>query len=569
MYNEFDDKENLETGNSPKTGNMPENSSVEGANQQNETDYMKQNNTDMAGREDEQGYHSNTSYTQSSKEEENRMQDTSHKEGPTESFYHYSYDRQSGNKEKEHTYGNYEPGREREPLIYEQPKKKKGLAPKLVAAASVALVFGVVASAAFQATGYVGGKLFPDTQQTETKISSTGIVNNTAKGEAVSTGSTDVSLVAQNAMPSIVSITNKTVTEVQNYFFGGSQQQEEESSGSGIIVAKNDKELLIATNNHVVENAENLAVCFTVDVENQEEKVVTAQVKGTDPEHDLAVIAVQLSDIPSEVLGQIKIAEMGDSDGLQVGQQAIAIGNALGYGQSLTSGVISALDREVTVQTTTGDVTNNLIQTDAAINFGNSGGALLNISGQLIGINSVKAASTGVEGMGYAIPINTAKPILDDLMNRTTRTKVDTDKLGFMGVTPVDVSEEAKQVYNMPSGAFVYQVQEDSAAEKAGLIKGDIITKIDGITISSASELLNRMQYYKSGETIELQVQAAEGGEYKERTVKITLDKKPADTQTQENQEDNGLSQDQNGGFIPDGSNGGSTIPNDFFQYGN
>ena len=262
---------------------------------------------------------------------------------------------------------------------------------------------------------------------------------------------------------------------------------------------------------------------FTVDVDDPESSVVQAQVKGTDPDHDLAVVAVNLSDIPADVKEQIKIATLGDSDSLEVGQQAIAIGNALGYGQSLTAGYISALNREVTVD----NITNSMIQTDAAINFGNSGGALLNIKGELIGINSVKAAASGVEGMGYAIPINTAKPILDELMNRTTRSKVTEEEKGYMGISPYDVSAEARQVYNMPSGAFVYEVTEGTPAEKAGIHKGDIIIKVDGVNVASASDLLERMKYYKVGETIDVVVATADNGEYIERTVTITLGEKP------------------------------------------
>lgn len=223
----------------------------------------------------------------------------------------------------------------------------------------------------------------------------------------------DVSAIAENAMPSIVAITNKGVEEVQSMFFGTTQYQETESAGSGVIIAKTDKELLIATNNHVVDGAEELSVCFTVDTDNKDDAVVKAQVKGTDSDHDLAVVAVNLSDISSDVQSKLKVAVMGDSDALKIGNQVIAIGNALGYGQSLTVGYVSALNREVTID----NVSNNMIQTDAAINFGNSGGALLDINGNLIGINSAKAADTGVEGMGYAIPINTASPILDELMN--------------------------------------------------------------------------------------------------------------------------------------------------------
>lgn len=591
MYDEFNDKEQNNV-----TGGTPSNSG-EGYRQDEvyEQSDAQPSNENMVYDADETAdtiESQETSETADTAEEQayaqpdNQMTSSQNQNGQAQnnSFYHYAYDRDNRQEEEQqqdqqgqqqHSYGSYQTGGQNpNPTRYEKPKKKKSMMSKIAVAASVAVVFGVVASASFQITDYVGGKVFPQTKQTEAKISSTGTVNElnkTAEGSTVSTSSTDVAKVAENAMPSIVAITSKTVKEVQTYFYG-TQAQEEESSGSGIIIGKNDKELLIATNNHVVEGSENLTVCFTVNVENQEDKVVQAQVKGTDPEHDLAMVAVQLSDIPADVLNQVKIAEIGDSDNLQVGQQAIAIGNALGYGQSVTSGIISALNREVSVETTSGTVTNSLIQTDAAINFGNSGGALLNINGQLIGINSVKAASSGVEGMGYAIPINTAKPILDDLMNRTTRSKVESSEKGYMGVKPVDVSEEAKQVYNMPSGAFLYEVVEGSAAEKAGLIKGDIVTKIDGISITSANDLYDRMNYYKAGETIDLEVQAADGGEYKARTVSITLDKQSADTTSnntnpQSEDSSNGQSQrDQTTPMIP---NQGGNGMEQFFNFNN
>lgn len=488
------------------------------------------------------------------------------------SFYHYSYGREqrqeensgesqnayeeqpeqnskqqafSGQEQRFESQGAGEAaGPGRKPLNLRQ-----GIWPKLAVSAAVALVFGVVGGAAFQATNYVGSQMLP--QQTEAKIESAGTVNSQAaeekQNEAVpvsASGNTDISQVAENSMASIVAITTVSVQQVQSMFFG-TTEQEEEGSGSGIIIDQNDSELLIATNNHVVEGAETLSVCFTVDVENKEDLIVEGQIKGTDPDNDLAVVAVKLKDIPESVKSQIKVIEMGDSDQLKVGQQVVAIGNALGYGQSLTVGYVSALDREVTVD----NVTNNLIQTDAAINFGNSGGALLNTSGQLIGINSVKAAATGVEGMGYAIPVNAASPILSDLMNRTTRTKVDTDQKGYMGVTLADVSDEAKEIYNMPSGAFVYTVEEGSAAEKAGFKKGDIITKFDGLSISSRDEMLSKMDYYKAGETVDVVLSSANGGEYEERTVTITLEAKESTGTSQESEQSSQTQPEQDRGY--------------------
>lgn len=460
--------------------------------------------------------------------------------------YRYS-DGSQGNGQGYGGYGNYQGYYQQEPPKPKKEKKekqphKRGLGRKIAVAACLALVFGVVGGAAFQATNYFGAKITGQDTVTaagknkietakgidsgisskEMQGSASGTEAESKEVNAVSGSSDGVAAVARNSMPSIVAITNKSVKEVQDLFFG-TTQREALSSGSGVIIDQNDSELLIATNNHVVDGAEELSVYFTVDVDDPESSVVQAQVKGTDPDHDLAVVAVNLSDIPADVKEQIKIATLGDSDSLEVGQQAIAIGNALGYGQSLTAGYISALNREVTVD----NITNSMIQTDAAINFGNSGGALLNIKGELIGINSVKAAASGVEGMGYAIPINTAKPILDELMNRTTRSKVTEEEKGYMGISPYDVSAEARQVYNMPSGAFVYEVTEGTPAEKAGIHKGDIIIKVDGVNVASASDLLERMKYYKVGETIDVVVATADNGEYIERTVTITLGEKP------------------------------------------
>ena len=304
-----------------------------------------------------------------------------------------------------------------------------------------------------------------------------------------------------------------------------------------------------------------------MDTENTDDAVVKAQVKGTDSDHDLAVVAVSLSDISEDVQSKLKVAVMGDSDKLKIGNQVIAIGNALGYGQSLTVGYISALNREVTID----NVSNNMIQTDAAINFGNSGGALLDANGNLIGINSAKAADTGVEGMGYAIPINTASPILDELMNRTTRAKVtDSEELGFLGVDARDVSEEARQIYNLPAGAFVYSVVEGSPAEKAGIKKGDIITKLDGITISSRNELFSRMEYYKAGETIDVVVKTAQGGEYVENTFSVTLAKKSEYTSSSDGSSDSSGSQSQDQGNSQDNSQGqdnGQSQPRQYYEY--
>ena len=384
----------------------------------------------------------------------------------------------------------------------------------------LALVFGVVAGAAFQVTGYIGSKVttseassdqvITDSSEVEKALENAGQTTTTTSGDSVSTVY-DVSAVAEAAMPSLVSITNMGEQEIQSFF--GTYTQASESSGTGIIVGKNDDELLIATNNHVVEGSEQLNVCF---IDNE---IVSALVKGTDATNDLAVIAVSLSDIPEETLNKITIAQLGDSDSLKIGEPVIAIGNALGYGQSVTTGVISALDREVTIE----NMTSSLIQTDAAINPGNSGGALLNMQGQVIGINSAKLASSQVEGMGYAIPISTAEPIIDDLMNRKTRTTVDEDKRGYLGISGVDVTSDISKQMGIPTGAYVAAVVDGSAADKAGLKKGDVITKFDGSGVSSMTSLKELMSYYEAGETVDITFKRADNGEYTEQTVQITL----------------------------------------------
>ena len=308
---------------------------------------------------------------------------------------------------------------------------------------------------------------------------------------------------------------------------------------AGIIVGENDDELLIATNNHVVSGATTLSVCFvgndvvnaeeeTVDMSGSDgdvnvEDAVSAKIKGTDESNDLAVVAVQKSDIPEDTLSQIKIAQLGNSDDLQVGEQVVAIGNALGYGQSVTSGWISALNRNISTDDGT---SSGLIQTDAAINPGNSGGALLNMQGEVIGINSAKYADSAVEGMGYAIPISKAQPILEELMNRQTRDKVESENAAYLGVVTADLSTEAIQMYDMPEGAFVIRVEKNSAAGKAGIQKGDIIVSFDGQTVSGKDDLESKLAYYASGETVDVVVSRADNGEYVQKTISVTLGSK-------------------------------------------
>ena len=406
-----------------------------------------------------------------------------------------------------------------------------------------------MAAVVFQAANFTADR-FLNTGSSTAQIGTTQSVN---QQEAVSdSGSTDeqtiadtasengaVAAVAQASMPSVVAITTVSVQEIPSFFGYGSRQYKSAASGSGIIVGDNDDELLIATNNHVVEGATTLSVCFIGDdVTNAEtetvnagdngdlnvEDAVSAKIKGTDADNDLAVVAVKKADIPEDTLSQIKIAQIGSSDDLVVGQQVVAIGNALGYGQSVTSGWVSALNR--TISTDDGDST-GLIQTDAAINPGNSGGALLNMKGELIGINSAKYADSSVEGMGYAIPISKAKPILEDLMNRETREKVDSSEKGYLGVVLANLTTEAIQMYNMPTGAFVRGVEQNSPAQESGLCKGDIIVKFDGQKVSDGDDLMDKLQYYKSGEKIEAVIARANNGVYEESTIELTLGTRP------------------------------------------
>ena len=346
-------------------------------------------------------------------------------------------------------------------------------------------------------------------------------------------GSLDVSEIASEALPSIVSITTKSVQEVQNYFgmygmYGYAPQQQEqevEGSGSGIIVGKNDDELLIATNYHVVEGADTLSVAFT------DGNAVEASVKGFDEERDLAVVSVSLDDVKDDTMDAISIANIGSSDDLKVGEQVVAIGNALGYGQSVTTGIVSAKNRRMdsdnnTVTDGSDDSSDgvNLIQTDAAINPGNSGGALLNMEGEVVGINSAKLASTEVEGMGYAIAISDVTDILQNLMNETSRDKLDDSEHGVLGIEGSSVSSEAVQMYGIPAGVFVKKVTEGGAADKAGLKANSVITEFNGKTVSSTDQLIEYLSYYEPDDEVELTVQVPHGTSYKEETVKVTLD---------------------------------------------
>ena len=367
---------------------------------------------------------------------------------------------------------------------------------------------------------YASGKVLGTTNAGNVQASLTTGDDSTVQPTAISSSyvATDVSDIVDEVMPSIVAITNVSQTEYQS-FWGQSKTYESTSCGSGIIVSQDKEYLYVATNNHVVEGANSLTVTFAND------DTVSAEIKGTDPSTDLAVVKVALSSIKDDTMSAIKVATLGSSDTLKVGESCIAIGNALGYGQSVTTGVISALNREVSVSDSSSSTnyTAELIQTDAAINPGNSGGALLNTAGEVIGINSVKYSDTSVEGIGYAIPMDTAKPIIEELI---TNEKVDESNSAYLGIAGVDVTSDVAKTYNMPTGVYVAQVMEGAAAEQAGIQKGDIITKFDGKDVTSKEELFSNMQYYAAGTTVDVVIERSSNGQYEEQTISVTLGKK-------------------------------------------
>ena len=405
------------------------------------------------------------------------------------------------------------------------PKKKKEhkKMPKAVAVTGLALMFGVVSSATFLTTNYVGTKVLKlgTTQKSTSTTSTSAVTSNASLTKTSSVVTSDVSSVVENVMPSIVSITNMSVQEVQN-FFGGTSKQESESAGTGIIISQNDSELLVVTNNHVVAGSNTLTVTFA------DGNSVEANIKGTDSEYDVAVVAVPLDSISEDTKKAISVATLGDSTELKVGEPAIAIGNALGYGQSVTTGVISALNRSVSeTNETTGETTESsvkLIQTDAAINPGNSGGALVNASGEVVGINSSKLVGDSVEGVGYAIPISDVSDLIENLMNQETKTKVAEEDQGAIGIKEMSVSTEYSQQLNMPEGVYVSEVTKGGGAEKAGMTRGCIITGINGTTVSSMDDLQEQLQYYAKGDEVELTIQVPQSnGEYQEQSVNVTL----------------------------------------------
>lgn len=394
----------------------------------------------------------------------------------------------------------------------EKKKKEMTLQKKWGMVVAMALVFGLIAGGTMYGVNAAANRLYSQNHisQTDTTEAST------------SESSSGVAQVADNAMPSVVTISTMSVEEMRS-FFGGTQQYEVEGAGTGVIIGENDTELLIATNNHVVEGASSLSVGFI------DESTVSAEIKGTDAENDLAVISVKLSDISTDTMNQIKIASIGDSDELQLGEQVVAIGNALGYGQSVTSGYVSALNRDLSLTDESGNTINStgLIQTDAAINPGNSGGALLNMNGELIGINEAKSGTTSsgttVDNIGFAIPINKAQESLQNLMNQETREKVSEDQASYIGIQGASVSSDEQEKFSIPVGVVVASVVEDGPAAQAGIQEGDIITELDGRSVSSIEGLQDTLQYYAAGETVDIVVQRADNGSYQEQTLSITL----------------------------------------------
>ena len=392
---------------------------------------------------------------------------------------------------------------------------KKGI--KTIA---LAMAFGVTASASFQGSNLLIEQWTGKEAQAE---AAEGVQLNQTLGQniegGVNTGSftggtKDISAIASQAMPSVVSITNKSVQEMR--LFGQSQAFESESRGTGIIIGQTDTELLLVTNHHVVNGADEISVGF-VDGE-----IAEAKRKGSDTGRDLAVLSVKMEELSDKTKGAIRVIELGKSSELQVGEQVVAIGNALGYGQSVTTGIVSALNREVIIENNT----NTLIQTDAAINPGNSGGALLNMDGQLVGINSAKYSDTNVEGMGYAIPVDDVVDIIEGLMNRTIREeKAPEGEQGFLGITGQDVTSDVSDAYDMPKGVYITSVEEGSGAAAAGLKKGDIITRFDGSSVGTLAELKEQLSYYKTGEQVKLTVSMAAEGEYREQVVSVLIGK--------------------------------------------
>lgn len=436
-------------------------------------------------------------------------------------YNYYNPNEMNGN----YQYGGYGTNSQPEPEKPDKKKKTGKSVPKAVAVGGLAILFGVVSSAVFLTSNVVGTRLLGlDSGTSSVSTSSRTVGNSTPLSTSSSVVTSDVSGIVENVMPSIVSITSMSVEEVQS-FFGGTYQQQTEGAGTGIIIGQNDSELLIVTNNHVVEGSNTLTVTFN------DESSVEANIKGTNSDYDVAVIAVPLEDISDDTMEVISVATLGDSTELKVGEPAIAIGNALGYGQSVTTGVISALDRSVsTTDSQTGQTVESsvkLIQTDAAINPGNSGGALVNANGEVVGINSSKLVGDSVEGVGYAIPISDVSDLIEQLMNQETREKVAEADQGALGIRGISVSDAFSEQLELPQGVYVSEVTSGGGAEAAGMSRGCIITAINGTSISSMEGLQEQLQYYAKGETVTLTIQVPQTtGDYQEQTLDVTLGEK-------------------------------------------
>lgn len=436
-------------------------------------------------------------------------------------YNYYNPNEMNGN----YQYGGYGTNSQPEPEKPDKKKKTGKSVPKAVAVGGLAILFGVVSSAVFLTSNVVGTRLLGlDSGTSSVSTSSRTVGNSTPLSTSSSVVTSDVSDIVENVMPSIVSITSMSVEEVQS-FFGGTYQQQTEGAGTGIIIGQNDSELLIVTNNHVVEGSNTLTVTFN------DESSVEANIKGTNSDYDVAVIAVPLEDISDDTMEAISVATLGDSTELKVGEPAIAIGNALGYGQSVTTGVISALDRSVsTTDSQTGQTVESsvkLIQTDAAINPGNSGGALVNANGEVVGINSSKLVGDSVEGVGYAIPISDVSDLIEQLMNQETREKVAEADQGALGIRGISVSDAFSEQLELPQGVYVSEVTSGGGAEAAGMSRGCIITAINGTSISSMEGLQEQLQYYAKGETVTLTIQVPQTtGDYQEQTLDVTLGEK-------------------------------------------
>lgn len=475
------------------------------------------------------------------------------------SQYRYSYIK--NHQKQDHVGGDRNSNHQETPQQRRKHRHSMNVYAKVVCCA---ILFGAISGGMILGSFAIGKNSAKSVAAANLETNAAKLSTNSGNKKTDASGSTDgtytVAEIASQCKSSVVAITNQSVQEVQTMF--GTMQQQSTGSGSGVIIGKNDTELLIATNNHVVSGAESLTVCFN----DNKDAVFDAKIKGTDPNNDLAVIAIQLSDISEDVLNSISIATLGDSTQMEVGDQVVAIGNALGFGQSVTTGIISAVDREVTID----DTTATLLQTDAAINPGNSGGALFNMKGEVIGINSAKYASDEVEGMGFAIPMSKAQSIIENLMNQETRDKL-TSNYGFLNITGQDVSSEEAEKYNVPEGVYVSGTTDGGAAANAGIQRGDIITKLGNTTITTISQLKEELQYYKAGETVEVTIQRSSDGKgYQEQTLKVTLDN-ASQQQTNTTNQNNGGQSGSNGQYsIPGyGNNGGSNSLEQFFGYGN